>query len=72
MRRVQVYLLQARKEAGLTKAELAKKIGISEVAYRQKEQGKRNFKSDEMFLIADIFKKDIGDLFTDTRPRNVF
>ena len=64
MRRVQVYLLQARKEAGLTQAELAKKIGISEVAYRQKEQGKRNFKSDEMFLIADIFKKDIGDLFT--------
>ena len=69
---MQVYLLQARKEAGLTQAELAKKIGISEVAYRQKEQGKRDFKLNECYKIAKIFKKDIGDLFTDTRPRNVF
>ena len=61
---MQVYLLQARKEAGLTQAELAKKIGISEVAYRQKEQGKRDFKLNECYKIAKIFKKDIGDFFT--------
>ena len=44
---------------------------ISETAYRQKEKGQRAFKSDEMFIIADILGKDIGEIFSDPRPRNV-
>ncbi|WP_278534358.1 helix-turn-helix transcriptional regulator [Streptococcus vestibularis] len=68
---MQIYLYQLRKEKGITQRELAQKLGISETAYRQKEKGKRAFKSDEMFIIADILKKDIGEIFSDSRPRNV-
>ena len=68
---MQIYLYQLRKEKGITQRELAQKLGISETAYRQKEKGKRAFKSDEMFVIADILEKDIGEIFSDSRPRNV-
>ena len=68
---MQIYLYQLRKEKGITQKELAQKLGISETAYRQKEKGQRAFKSDEMFIIADILEKDIGDIFSDPRPRNV-
>lgn len=68
---MQIYLYQLRKERGITQRELAQKLGISETAYRQKEKGKRAFKSDEMFIIADILEKDIGEIFSDSRPRNV-
>lgn len=68
---MQIYLYQLRKEKGITQRELAQKLGISETAYRQKEKGKRAFKSDEMFIIADILEKNIGEIFSDSRPRNV-
>ena len=68
---MQIYLYQLRIEKGITQRELAQKLGISETAYRQKEKGKRAFKSDEMFIIADILEKDIGEIFSDSRPRNV-
>lgn len=68
---MQIYLYQLRKEKGFTQKELAQKLGISETAYRQKEKGQRAFKSDEMFIIADILGKDIGEIFSDSRPRNV-
>ena len=68
---MQIYLYQLRKEKGLTQKEMAQKLGISETAYRQKEKGQRAFKSDEMFIIADILEKDIGEIFSDLRPRNV-
>ena len=68
---MQIYLYQLRKEKGITQKELAQKLGISETAYRQKEKGQRSFKSDEMFIIADILEKDIGEIFLDLRPRNV-
>ena len=50
---------------------MARKLGISETAFRQKERGQRAFKSDEMFIIADVLEKDIGEIFSDPRPRNV-
>ena len=68
---MQVYLYQLRKEKGMTQKQLAGKLGISETAYRQKEKGQRAFKSDEMFIIADILEKDISEIFSDPRPRNV-
>lgn len=68
---MQIYLYQLRKEKDITQKELAQKLGISETAYRQKEKGKSAFKSDEMFIIADILEKDIGEIFSDPRPRNV-
>lgn len=68
---MQIYLYQLRKEKGITQRELAQKLGISETAYRQKEKGQSAFKSDEMFIIADILEKDIGEIFSDPRPRKV-
>ena len=68
---MQIYLYQLRKEKGITQKEMAQKLGISETAYRQKEKGQRAFKSNEMFIIADILEKDIGEIFSDLRPRNV-
>ena len=68
---MQIYLYQLRKEKGITQKELAQKLGISETAYRQKEKGQRAFKSDEMFMIADMLEKDNGEIFSDLRPRNV-
>ena len=68
---MQIYLYQLRKEKGITQKEMAQKLRISETAYRQKEKGQRAFKSDEMFIIADILEKDIGEIFSDLRPRNV-
>ena len=68
---MQIYLYQLRKEKGITQKEMAQKLGISETAYRQKEKGQRAFKSDEMFIIADILEKDIGEIFSDLRPQNV-
>ena len=68
---MQVYLYQLRKEKGMTQKQLAKKLDISETAYRQKEKGQRAFKSDEMFIIADVLEKDISEIFSDPRPRNV-
>lgn len=61
---MQTKLYQLRKEADMTQKDLAEKLGISETAYRQKEQGRRDFKSSEMFIIAGIFHKNIGDIFT--------
>lgn len=61
---MQVLLYQLRKGADMTQKEMADKLGISETAYRQKELGKTDFKSSEMFIIADIFKMNIGDIFT--------
>lgn len=68
---MQIHLYKLRKEKGITQKELAQELGISETAYRQKEKGQRAFKSDEMFIIADILEKDIGEIFLDSRPRNV-
>lgn len=61
---MQALLYQLRKEADMTQKDLAEKLGISEVSYRKKELGKSDFKSSEMFIIADIFKMNIGDIFT--------
>ena len=68
---MQIYLYQLRKEKGITQKELAQKLGISETAYRQKEKGQSTFKSDEMFMIADILEKDIGEIFSDSMQRMI-
>ncbi|MGU7966350.1 helix-turn-helix transcriptional regulator [Streptococcus suis] len=68
---MQIKLYELRKKAGLTQAQMAEKIEISEASYRSKELGYTDFKSSEMFLIADIFGKDIGDIFSKRSTRNV-
>lgn len=63
VRRVQVYLLQARKEAGLTQAELANLLGISTTSYGDKERGIKEFTQDEMFFLSKFFNKNLQEIF---------
>lgn len=60
---MQTILYGLRKKAGLSQAELAKIIGISENSYRSKELGYTDFKSTEMFIIADFFHREINEIF---------
>lgn len=68
---MQIKLYELRKEAGLTQAQMAEKLNISETTYRSKELGQTDFKSTEMFLIADILEKDIHEIFYLKRARFV-
>ena len=60
---MQIKLYELRKQAGLTQAQMAETLNISETTYRSKELGQTDFKSTEMFLIADILEKDIHEIF---------
>jgi len=68
---MQIKLYELRKEAGLTQAQMAEKLNISETTYRSKELGQTDFKLSEMFKIANFFQKNIGDIFSETTSRNV-
>ncbi|MDY5636217.1 MAG: helix-turn-helix transcriptional regulator [Streptococcus orisratti] len=60
---MQIKLYELRKKANLTQKQMAEKLNISEVSYRSKELGYTDFKSTEMFIIADILKRNINDIF---------
>ena len=60
---MQTILYGLRKAKGLTQKELAKKIGISELSYRNKELGKNEFTQDEMFFLSRFFNKQIDKIF---------
>lgn len=60
---MQIKLYELRKKANLTQKQMAEKLNISEVSYRSKELGYTDFKSTEMFIIADILKHNINDIF---------
>ncbi|HEM3628091.1 TPA: helix-turn-helix transcriptional regulator [Streptococcus suis] len=68
---MQIKLYELRKKKNLTQKQMAQRLKISENAYRNKELGYSTFKSDEMFIIADILGKSIGEIFTPTNPRKV-
>lgn len=61
---MQLLLLNLRKtQKKVTQAEVAKYLGISTKSYRDKENGKREFKQDEMFKLAEYFKLPINQIF---------
>lgn len=60
---LQTVLYGLRKERGLTQKELSKKMGISEVSYRNKELGKSEFTQDEMFFLSLFFNAQIDQIF---------
>lgn len=62
---MQGKLLILRKEKGVTQQTLAKLLNITKETYRKKEKGQQDFKSSEMFTIANFFNKEIGDIFTE-------
>lgn len=60
---MQWNLIKLRKERNETQEDIANMLGISVEGYRKKENGTNQFKSDEMFLIANHFDSDINDTF---------
>lgn len=60
---MQWNLIRIRRENGETQSEIAKLLNISTEGYRAKENGKNQFKSDEMFLIAEHFGLGISEIF---------
>lgn len=68
---MQIKLYELRKKNKLDQKDLAAVIGKSTQSYRDKELGKVDFKSSEMFKIANFFQKDLGDIFTEETSRNV-
>lgn len=51
--------------AGMTQAELAKKLGISVQSYRNKEKGRVAFKDSEKIVIRDMLDKIIDGIKID-------
>lgn len=61
-------VLGYRKMAGLTQADMARELGISEATYRLKEKGRYSFKDTEISKIISVFKRvdssiSITDIF---------
>lgn len=72
---MQEKLILEMKRLHITSKELASIIGISEKQFGNKLNGKVDFKSSEMFIIADYLHKKIDDIFLPTmyekRTKNV-
>ena len=54
----------ARKHAGLTQKELAEKSGVAKITIQQYEAGKRQPRLDQLEMLADAMKMDIGELLS--------
>lgn len=63
-------LIRLRKENNETQEDLARLLGISENGYREKENGKSQFKGDEMFLIASHYEKKVDEIFLPSEYTN--
>ena len=56
-----------RAENGLSMADMAKILGISETSYLAKENNKRDWKSSEMFMLRKYFKRSMDEIFLEER-----
>lgn len=68
---MQIVLYQLRKQNDISQEKLADVIGKSSVSYRNKELGRTDFSSSEMFKIANFFHKSISEIFIDNTSQNV-
>lgn len=59
-------LAAARTNAGLTQAEAAKTLGISEVTLRAWESGKKKMKAYERIAVSVVYKMPIENIFFET------
>ena len=57
-------LREAREKAALTQVQIAKKAGISELAYQRYEAGKRTPNATTAILIAHAVNSTVEELFT--------
>lgn len=67
---MQEKLVKLRKVYNVTQQELADYLGITLKTYRNKEQGKSQFTSDEMFSLSKFFKKSLEDIFLPSTYQN--
>jgi putative transcriptional regulator len=67
---MQEKLVNLRKVFSVRQQELADYLGITLKTYRNKEQGKSQFTSDEMFSLSKYFKKPLEDIFLPTTYQN--
>jgi putative transcriptional regulator len=64
---MQEKLMILREKNNYSKKYMAEKLGISAQQYSNKEKGKFEFSSDEMFILRNLFNKPLEDIFL---PRN--
>ncbi len=62
-----------RKMIGYTQRQMAKKLGITEGTYNRKENGKSNFKIDEMKIFISLVREEIPtinaeEIFFNNKP----
>lgn len=67
---MQKNLILLMKENGVTNKAIADILGISEKQIGLKIKGESDFKSSEMFKIADYFKKPINEIFLPSMYEN--
>ncbi|MFT8491512.1 helix-turn-helix transcriptional regulator [Liquorilactobacillus satsumensis] len=60
---MQYKLLALRKEKNETQKDVAEMLGITEASYRNKENGKTQFKMNEMFCLASHYCHSIEEIF---------
>ena len=70
VKKMQTKLILLMKEKGVTNKEIANILGISEKQIGLKIKGESDFKSSEMFKIADYFKKPINEIFLPSMYEN--
>lgn len=59
----QWQLIRLRKEGGLTQRKMAEILNIDISTYVYKENGKKQFNANEMFMISELLDKKIEDIF---------
>lgn len=68
---MQIILYDLRKnEKRMTQQEIANYLGIAVQTYRLKEKGEYEFTQDEMFMLAELFNKNINEIFLPRKHRN--
>ena len=63
-------LLKLRKINNISQQEMAALLKINPTTYSMKENGKSDFKLDEIYTIAKFFNKRIEEIFLPTSIRN--
>lgn len=62
-KRPNASLKALRASYGLSRAAMAKILGISETSYRAKENNKRDWRASEMFMLRKYFKFTMDEIF---------
>lgn len=61
-------LIKLRKSRKISQEDMANMLGINIRTYSLKENGKTDFKLEEIFIIAKFFNKHVEEIFL---PRNI-